>query len=178
MQKNNLMILKVAVALIIFTAVLLFAIVKFTGTESSSYSSESPFKGKGKDVFETQTNTNTVKPKMRSASTQMNKRDSIELFESTNKSIFAAEEKQDEKEKQGTTIDKKAQTKRKQKRTTAQETITEKPRLKPTKGFGSTASKSSDSDLSSIGKSGKAPSEEEITNMIKNSIPKVGVPQN
>ena len=95
--EDKFMIIKIAGALIIFTAAAIFAIIQFTGT-SGSVSTGGAFVAGEAFKQNSESSSTTKKPKMRTASNAMNKRDSIELFEKTNESYFQAQRKQAEAE--------------------------------------------------------------------------------
>jgi len=95
--EDKFMIIKIAGALIIFTAAAIFAIIQFTGT-SGSVSTGGAFVSGEAFKQNSESSSTTKKPKMRTASNAMNKRDSIELFEKTNESYFQAQRKQAEAE--------------------------------------------------------------------------------
>lgn len=92
--EDKFLVVKIVGALIIFTGALLYAIIQFTGgsdtVSGGSFVSGEVFRQKGEN------STPEKKPMIRAPSTQMNRKDSIDLFEKTNESYFAAQRKEAE----------------------------------------------------------------------------------
>lgn len=93
-KNDNLGMIQIVGGLIIFTALMIFAILQFTASDNSVSTGGAFVSG---DAFK-QSSEPEKKPKMRTASTQMNKRDSIDLFEKTNDAYFAEQRKAAEAE--------------------------------------------------------------------------------
>ena len=92
--EDKFLMVKIVGALIIFTGALLYLIIQFTGESDTvsggSFVSGEVFRQKGENSAPEK------KPMIRAPSTQMNKKDSIDLFEKTNESYFAAQRKEAE----------------------------------------------------------------------------------
>lgn len=89
-NEDKFLIVKIALGLVVFTAALVFAIMQFTGTGNSSISTGGAFTSS--EAFK-QNAEAEQKPKLRSASTAVNRVDSIDMFEKTNESYFAEQRK-------------------------------------------------------------------------------------
>ena len=93
-KSDSMGMIQIVGGLILFTALMIFAILQFTATDNSVSTGGAFVSG---DAFK-QSSEPAKKPKMRTASTQMNKRDSIDLFEKTNDAYFAEQRKAAEAE--------------------------------------------------------------------------------